>query len=90
MRTTAISTSADKEAEARSYGAVDFVCTKNPEQLAKARGRFDMILSCANANSLEEFITYTNLVKNGGDYVMVGIPVTKVELGLPFFSLVCR
>jgi D-arabinose 1-dehydrogenase-like Zn-dependent alcohol dehydrogenase len=49
-----------------------------------------MILSCANANSLEEFITYTNLVKNGGDYVMVGIPVTKVELGLPFFSLVCR
>lgn len=50
-----------------------------------------MILSCANANSLEEFITYTNLIKNGGEYVMVGIPpLNKEELGLPFFSLVCR
>lgn len=31
MKTTAISTSADKEEEARSYGATDFICTKNQE-----------------------------------------------------------
>jgi D-arabinose 1-dehydrogenase-like Zn-dependent alcohol dehydrogenase len=40
-----------------------------------------MILSCAHASTVDEFITYTNMVKNGGDFVMVGIPaLTKVEL----------
>ncbi|CAD8085681.1 unnamed protein product [Paramecium sonneborni] len=91
MKTIAISTSQDKEEEARSYGATDFICTKNQEQMVKANGKFDMILSCANANTVDEFIAYTNLVKSGGDFVMVGIPaLTKVELQLPFFALVVR
>ena len=31
MKTAAISTSADKEAEAKSYGATDFIISKDPE-----------------------------------------------------------
>jgi len=59
--------------------------------MVKANGKFDMILSCANANTVDEFIAYTNLLKNGGDFVMVGIPaLTKVELQLPFFAMVVR
>ncbi|CAD8183276.1 unnamed protein product [Paramecium octaurelia] len=91
MRTTAISTSPDKEQEARSYGAVDFIVSSNPESMAKATGRFDLILGCAHASTVDEFIDQTKLLKNGGDFVMVGIPaLTKVELQLPFYQLVCR
>lgn len=91
MRTTAVSTSPDKEEEARSYGAVDFVCTQNPDYLKNVSGKFDMILSCTHASTVDEFINHVTLLKNGGDFVMVGIPaVTKVELQIPFFTLIVR
>lgn len=38
---------------------------------------------------MEEFMLLIQLVKNGGQFVMVGIPnVNTTELALPFFSLV--
>lgn len=35
MRTTAISHTADKEAEAKSYGAVDFINSNDGDQMKK-------------------------------------------------------
>jgi len=45
---TAFSTSADKEAEARSLGADHFVDTRDPKALAALAGRFAMILVTVN------------------------------------------
>ena len=45
---TAFSTTPDKEAEARSLGADNFVATREPEALAKLAGTFDMILVTVN------------------------------------------
>lgn len=89
MKTTAVSTTAAKEAEARSYGATDFICSKNKGDMGKNNQRFDLVLVCGNASSVEDFILQAGLVKKGGDMVLVGVPdVTKTELALPFFQLV--
>lgn len=45
---TAFSTSPDKEAEAKSLGATDFVATRDPDALGRLAGTFAMILVTVN------------------------------------------
>jgi uncharacterized zinc-type alcohol dehydrogenase-like protein len=47
-RVTALSTSADKEAEARRLGATDFVVARDADDVAALAGCFDMILVTVN------------------------------------------
>ena len=47
---TAFSTRPDKEAEARSLGAHEFVHTREPDALDKLAGKFDLILNTAAAD----------------------------------------
>ena len=46
---TVLSRTADKAADARALGAVDFLLTTDEDQLARARGRFDLILDTISA-----------------------------------------
>ncbi|MEO1310703.1 MAG: NAD(P)-dependent alcohol dehydrogenase [Pseudomonadota bacterium] len=47
---TALSSTSEKEAEARSLGAHHFVATKEEGALKACRGRFDMVISTVSAN----------------------------------------
>ncbi|KAM3131224.1 hypothetical protein pb186bvf_016682 [Paramecium bursaria] len=89
--TWAISSSPDKEAEAKSYGAAGFLSVKDKALFAKHQRTFDVVLFCANANSTEEFQELYYLTKPGGTFILVGIPdVRKTTLQIPFFELVVK
>lgn len=53
MKTTVISTSANKKEESFSYGATDFILFSNEEDLKKNEKRFDIILNTAHTGSSE-------------------------------------
>lgn len=46
---TALSSSPEKEAEAKKFGAHHFLCTKNPSALESAKSQFDFILSSSSS-----------------------------------------
>jgi uncharacterized zinc-type alcohol dehydrogenase-like protein len=47
---TAISSSHNKEDEARELGATDFIATRGTDELSKAANRFDFIISTVSAD----------------------------------------
>ena len=81
---TAFSTSSDKEAEARSFGAHHFVNTRDTGALKKVAGAFDLILSTANAD--QDWPGYVNALRPKGTLAFVGVP--PAPLSLPVFPLV--
>ncbi|GAB2541718.1 NAD(P)-dependent alcohol dehydrogenase [Rufibacter soli] len=75
---TVLSTSPNKEADARALGAHNFVVTKDPEALKAARNSFDFIINTVSAKvNLDE---YVNLLKLDGTMILLGVPPEALAL----------
>lgn len=82
---TALSSSPDKEGEARSFGAHEFIATGTPDALKKAVGRFDLILSTVFAD-----LDWTGLVqalRPNGRLVLLGAPGTPMRVPAMYLVL---
>lgn len=75
---TVMSTSPDKEADARKLGAHKFIVTKDPDQMASVAGSFDFILDTVSAP--HDLNVYLGLLKAKGALVCVGIPPTPYQI----------
>lgn len=71
--TVALSSSPDKEAEAKKFGAHEFLCTKDQKQIEAAADTFDFILSTVSADI--DWTPYLVLLKPEGVLACVGLPV---------------
>jgi len=81
---TVLSTSPDKEEDARKLGAHKFVVTKDKTQMKSVSGSFDFILDTVSAP--HDINAFLGLLKPQGVIVCVGIPPTPYQLHA--FSLV--
>lgn len=84
--TWAISTSAAKEAEARSFGAAHFLVSTDAAACAAAEGSFDFILCCASGNFDTD--AYMKLLKPRAAFCLVGLPAVDTPVKFKPFSLV--
>lgn len=82
-RVTAISTSGEKENEARNFGASDFVVSSDKAMMAKSVESLDYIISTIAVKA--DWNLYFNLLRPNGKLIIVGaapgnfeIPVTAV------------
>jgi uncharacterized zinc-type alcohol dehydrogenase-like protein len=73
---TAISSSHDKDDQARQLGATRFIATKNPDELKKAARAFDFVL-CTASGSVDWSALVATL-RPDGKFVLVGIPEKEV------------
>ncbi|MFD0792107.1 NAD(P)-dependent alcohol dehydrogenase [Mucilaginibacter litoreus] len=80
---TVLSTSPNKEEDARKLGAHHFVVTKDPEQVKAAKGTFDFILDTVSAP--HDFNMYLSLLKTNGTMICVGVPPEPAQVAA--FSL---
>ena len=80
---TAFSTSPGKEEEARSFGADNFVNTRDADALAKLAGSFDMILITINAPL--DWEAYLGALRPRGRLHVVGVVPSIETIG---FSLI--
>ncbi|MEJ7625599.1 MAG: NAD(P)-dependent alcohol dehydrogenase [Ferruginibacter sp.] len=79
-----LSTSDNKEADAKKLGATHFVNTKDPDTPKKLAGKFDFILNTVSApNSYDVALSY---LKSKGTMVIVGAPPEPTQLS--GFSLI--
>ena len=69
---TLFSTSASKEADARRLGATGFVLSKDPANLAKLGGTFDLIIDTVSAP--HDYNAYLGMLKPKATMVLVGAP----------------
>ena len=79
---TVLSTSPNKEADAKKLGAHHFVVTTDPEQVKAVQGTFDFILDTVAAP--HDFNFYLSLLRVNGVHMLVGVPDT---VSLQPFSL---
>ena len=75
---TAFSTSKDKEAEARTLGAHNFVNTRDTGALKKITGSFDLLLSTVNAD--QDWQAYVAALRPKGTLCLVGAPPSPVQV----------
>jgi uncharacterized zinc-type alcohol dehydrogenase-like protein len=75
---TAFSTSKDKEAEARSLGAHNFINTRENGGLKKAAGTFDLILSTVSGD--EDFQSFVNALRPKGTLVILGASPSPLQI----------
>jgi uncharacterized zinc-type alcohol dehydrogenase-like protein len=80
---TAFSTSEDKEAEAKQFGAHHFVCTADASALEKGVNSLDFILSTVYADINWE--AYLNILRPNGKLCTVGASANPITL--PAFPL---
>lgn len=73
MHVVAISTSPDKEADAKKFGAREFVCSKNEGDMKRlwTSERLDLIL---NTSFVHNVTNYVNCLNPTGCFIQVGIP----------------
>ena len=81
---TAFSSSADKEAEAKSLGAHHFLNTRETKALKAVAGGFDLILSTINVD--QDWSAYVNALRPHGALVFVGVPPKPASF--PIFPLI--
>jgi alcohol dehydrogenase (NADP+) len=74
-----ISTSPAKRADAQRLGADDFLVSRDDAQLAKAAGRFDLILDTVSAP--HDLAALSRLLRLDGTLVLLGVPPEPFELG---------
>lgn len=75
---TVLSTSADKEKDAKALGAHHFVVTKDPAQVEAVKGTFNFILDTVSAKHDLPF--YLSMLKTDGVHICVGAPSEPYEL----------
>ena len=81
---TAFSTSKDKEAEAKSLGAHQFVNTRDTGALKKVAGSFDFLLSTVSAD--QDWQAYVNCLRPKGTLCVVG--AAPSAMSIQAFSLI--
>lgn len=82
---TAFSTSSDKEADARRFGADDFVATGAEGALAARAGTCDFILSTVSEDI--PWADYVNVLRPNGRLCVVGVPLREIRLqGFPLIA----
>lgn len=81
---TAFSTSPEKEAEAKGFGAHHFVNSKDQAQMEKVVGKFDFIISTVFADL--DWTMFMNLLKPKGNLCFVGAASNPISI--PVFSLI--
>jgi uncharacterized zinc-type alcohol dehydrogenase-like protein len=81
---TAFSTSKEKEAEARSLGAHNFVNTRDTGALKKVAGSFDLLLSTVSAD--QEWQAYVAALRPKGTLCILGASPSPVQVQA--FSLI--
>ena len=74
---TAISSSPEKEQEAKKFGAHHFLSLKDPSQLKKAANSFDFILSTAHADL--DITLLGGLLRPYGKLCFVGLPPSDLK-----------
>ena len=80
---TMLSTSPDKEVDARRLGAHKFALTKDAAQMKKLAGYFDFIIDTVSAK--HDYNQYLQLLATDGVMICVGAPPTPAEVAV--FSL---
>ncbi|HEX4083325.1 MAG TPA: NAD(P)-dependent alcohol dehydrogenase [Chthoniobacteraceae bacterium] len=83
---TAISSTHSKDAEARGFGATDFIATKGTDELKKAADRFDFIISTVSASL--PWNDYIAALRPQGTLVVVGVP--DADLQISAFGIIGR
>jgi uncharacterized zinc-type alcohol dehydrogenase-like protein len=81
---TAVSSTHDKDEEAKSLGATHFIATKGTSELKNAANRFDFILSTASAGIA--WVDAVNALRPGGRLAVAGGPEAMVQI--PAFLLI--
>ena len=81
---TVLSTSPNKEADAKKLGAHNFIVTSDKEQAKSVRGKFDFILDTVSAPHDINF--YLGMLKTNGVHICVGIPEKPSEIAA--FSII--
>ena len=81
---TAFSTSRDKETEARSLGAHNFINTRETAALKKVAGSFDLLLSAVTAD--HDWSSYLGALRPKGVLHVLG--ASPAPLSIPAFSLI--
>ena len=84
---TMLSTSPDKEADAKRLGAHHFLLTSDESRMKTFAGYFDVILNCVSANHPYE--KYLNLLGLNGKMLVVGLPSENPQLS-PFALITNR
>ncbi len=82
----AISSSHDKDAETRKLGASRFIATRGTDELKRAAGSFDFILSTVSADV--PWPEYLAALRPQGRLVLCGLP--ESDLKLPVFPLLAE
>ena len=75
---TALSSSPDKEAEARSFGADRFICTHDPAMMRAAAGSLDVLLNATHVDL--PWGAYLDLLSPGGTLCFLGTPPSDVRI----------
>lgn len=83
---TVLSSSHDKEKDARRLGANHFVCSRDSGALAKLTGHFDFILNTVSAPI--DLAQYLDCLKTDGTMCLVGAPDKPMDLHV--FSLITQ
>ncbi|GAC1426726.1 MAG: NAD(P)-dependent alcohol dehydrogenase [Acidobacteriaceae bacterium] len=81
---TALSTSKDKEREARDMGADHFVNTRDMAEVKKIAGSFDLLLSTVSAD--QDWQSFINSLRPKGTLHVVGVPPSPIAVQA--FSLI--
>jgi len=77
---TAFSSTPEKEAEARKFGAHHFLSSRDPDALKKAASTLDFLLSTVAANL--DWQAYVSLLRPKGRLCFVGVPPAPLTVGI--------
>jgi uncharacterized zinc-type alcohol dehydrogenase-like protein len=81
---TVLSTSADKEADARRLGASELAVTKDPATFDRLAGKLDLVIDTVSA--AHDYGSYLRLLRPRGAMVVVGVPTKPTPVHA--FSLI--
>jgi alcohol dehydrogenase (NADP+) len=85
-KVTVLSRSADKEADAKSLGAHDFLLTSDRAAFKAHRGHFDLIINTVSAPL--DMGAYLSLLRVDGAVVNVGAPPADTTIAIHPFALI--
>lgn len=74
---TVLSTSPEKQSDAKRLGAKEFVLTTDESQMKAAAGRFDFIVDTLSAS--HDYAAYVALLRSGGTLICLGLPNDPIQ-----------